>query len=69
MATDAQIFREATELPYSTSPKSESGKAACCQNNFRYGLTGNSFVVLDSDDQDEYDRVLSDLRFEHHPPP
>jgi hypothetical protein len=36
-------------------------------NNFRYGLTGSSFTVLEFEDQDEYERVLCGLRFEHQP--
>ncbi len=67
MATDAQISANQANAQHSTGPKSESGKAASCQNNFRYGLTGSSFTVLDSEDQDEFDRVLSGLRFEHQP--
>jgi hypothetical protein len=36
-------------------------------NRIRHGLTGNSFTVLDWEDQDEYDHVLCGLRFEHQP--
>src|ERR1700728_843005 len=67
MATDAQICANQQNAQHSTGPKSESGKAESCKNNFRYGLTGNSFTVLDSEDQDEYDHVLCGLRFEHQP--
>jgi hypothetical protein len=67
MATDAQISANQSNAQLSTGPKSESGKAASAQNNFRYGLTGASFTVLDFEDQDEYDHVLCGLRFEHQP--
>lgn len=67
MATDAQILANQTNAQHSTGPKSESGKAASSMNNFRYGLTGNSFIVLDSENQDEYDHILCGLRFEHQP--
>ncbi|HEX3685104.1 MAG TPA: hypothetical protein VHU83_21395 [Bryobacteraceae bacterium] len=67
MATDAQISANQQNSQLSTGPKTESGKAASCKNNFRYGLTGSSFTVLDFEDQDEYDHVLCGLRFEHQP--
>jgi hypothetical protein len=67
MATDSQICANRENAQHSTGPTSECGKAASCKNNFRYGLTGNSFVVLDFEDQDEYDRMLCGLRFEHQP--
>jgi len=67
MATDAQITANQANAQHSTGPKSESGKAASSMNNFRYGLTGSSFTVLDSENQDEYDHLLCGLRFEHQP--
>ena len=67
MATEAQISANQQNAQHSTGPNTHDGKAASCKNNFRYGLTGNSFTVLDSEDQDEYDHVLSGLRFEHQP--
>jgi hypothetical protein len=67
MATDAQILANQANAQHSTGPKTESGKAASSMNNLKYGLTGASFNVLDSEDQDEYDRVLCGLRFEHQP--
>jgi hypothetical protein len=67
VATDAQISANQQNSQHSTGPKTESGKTASCQNNFKYGLTGASFTVLDSEDQDEYDHVLCGLRFEHQP--
>jgi hypothetical protein len=67
MATEAQISANQSNAQLSTGPKSESGKAASSQNNFKYGLTGSSFTVLEFENQDEYDRVLCGLRFEHQP--
>ena len=67
MATEAQILANQQNAQHSTGPKSESGKATSCKNNFKYGLTGSSFAVLDSEDQDEYDHLLCGLRFEHQP--
>lgn len=67
MATDAQIFANQQNSQHSTGPKTDSGKAASCKNNLKYGLTGSSFTVLDFEDQEEYDNVLCGLRFEHQP--
>ncbi|HTU47560.1 MAG TPA: hypothetical protein VMF91_21030 [Bryobacteraceae bacterium] len=67
MATEAQILANQQNAQHSTGPKSETGKAESCRNNFKYGLTGSSFTVLDFEDQDEYDHLLSGLRFEHQP--
>ena len=67
MATEAQICANQANAELSTGPNTETGKAASCKNNFRHGLTGSSFTVLDFEDQDEYDRLLCGLRFEHQP--
>jgi hypothetical protein len=67
MSTESQIRANQQNAQHSTGPASEAGKAASCQNNFRHGLTGAYFTVLDFEDQDEYDRVLCGLRFEHQP--
>jgi hypothetical protein len=67
MATDAQILANQANAQHSTGPQTETGKATSCKNNFKYGLTGSSFTVLDFEDQDEYDRLLAGLRFEHQP--
>jgi hypothetical protein len=67
MATEAQIRANQQNAQHSTGPTTESGKAASCKNNFKYGLTGSSFTVLDFEDHDEYDQLLSGLRFEHQP--
>jgi hypothetical protein len=67
MSTQSQILANRENAQHSTGPTTESGKAASCKNNFRYGLTGNSFTVLDFEDQDEFDHVLCGLRFEHQP--
>ncbi|HEX3682062.1 MAG TPA: hypothetical protein VHU83_05915 [Bryobacteraceae bacterium] len=67
MSTEAQIRANQQNAQHSTGPITGEGKAASCQNNFKYGLTGASFTVLDFEDQDEYDHVLCGLRFEHQP--
>jgi hypothetical protein len=67
MATESQINANRQNAQHSTGPTTESGKAASCKNNFKYGLTGSSFTVLDFEDQDEFDQLLCGLRFEHQP--
>jgi hypothetical protein len=67
MATDAQIHANQQNAQHSTGPTTEASKAASSKNNFRHGLTGNSFTVLDFEDQDEFDHLLCGLRFEHQP--
>jgi hypothetical protein len=67
MSTDAQIAANQANSQHSTGPITDEGKAVSSQNNFKYGLTGHSFAVLEFENQDEYDHVLSGLRFEHQP--
>jgi hypothetical protein len=67
MSTEAQIRANQQNAQHSTGPSTEAGKAASCLNNFKYGLTGVSFTVLQFEDQDAYDHLLSELRAEHQP--
>jgi len=67
MSTEAQICANQKNAQHSTGPKTETGKASSSLNNFRHGLTRNRFVVLDSEDQDEFDHVLCGMRFEFQP--
>jgi hypothetical protein len=67
MSTQAQIRANQQNAQHSTGPSTEAGKAASCLNNFKYGLTGASFTVLEFEDQEEYDHLLSELRAEHQP--
>jgi hypothetical protein len=67
MSTESQIRANRENCRHSTGPNTEAGKAASCKNNFKYGLTGSSFTVLEFENQDEYDHVLCGLRFEHQP--
>jgi len=40
MSTQAQIAANQKNSQNSTGPKSETGKAVSCRNNFRHGFTG-----------------------------
>jgi hypothetical protein len=67
MSTESQVRANQQNAQHSTGPSTDAGKAASSLNNFRHGLTGASFTVLDFEHQDEYDRVLCGLRVEHQP--
>jgi hypothetical protein len=68
MATKAQVSANQLNSQLSTGPKTEAGKAASAQNNFRHGLVaGAAFRVLPTEDQSEFDRLLAALRDEHNP--
>lgn len=62
MSTNAQIAANQTNCQLSTGPKTDSGKAASCLNNFKTGLTGSSFSVLPWENEEEYDTLLAALR-------
>jgi len=66
MSTPAQIAANQKNAQHSTGPKSEGGKAASCQNNFRHGFTG-AFRVLASENLDEFNRLVQQLSEEHQP--
>jgi hypothetical protein len=67
MSTESQVRANRENAQHSTGPTTQDGKAASCKNNFKYGLTGASFTVLEFEDQDEYNHVLCGLRAEHQP--
>jgi len=67
MSTEAQVRANQENAQHSTGPTTDAGKATSCLNNFRHSLAGNSFSVLDFEDQDEFDALLCGLRAEHQP--
>jgi hypothetical protein len=67
MPTEAQIKANQANAQHSTGPKTAEGKALASRNNFRVGLTGDSFNVLAWEKQEEFDQLLEDLRAEHKP--
>jgi hypothetical protein len=66
MSTTAQLEANRANAQHSTGPKSEEGKAASCQNNFKHGFCG-AFTVLPAENQNEFDSLLASLRMEHQP--
>lgn len=66
MSTAAQIAANQANAQLSTGPKTEAGKAASSQNNFRHGLSG-AFVIQTWENADHYYELLDGLRREHQP--
>ena len=66
MSTESQIRANQANAQHSTGPTSETGQAVSSMNNFRHGLAG-AFRVLASENQDEFDQLLTGLRSEHQP--
>ncbi len=67
MSTHAQIAANQANAQHSTGPRTPEGRASSSRNNFRVGLTGDNFNVLDWERQEEFDQLLNDLRAEHKP--
>src|SRR5258708_9308750 len=68
MSSYSQISANQSNSQHSTGPKTEAGKAASGQTNFRHGLVpGAAFKVLATEDQAEFDQFLDALRSEHSP--
>ncbi len=66
MSTQAQVLANRANSQHSTGAKTEEGKAASSQNNFRHGLSG-SFQVLPSEDVAEFSALQEALIAEHQP--
>ncbi len=64
MSTESQVRANRENAQHSTGPTTETGKAASCMNNFRFGFTG-VFTVLESEDQDAFDHLFHGLSVEH----
>jgi hypothetical protein len=66
VSTPAQIEANRANSQLSTGPKTQEGKTAVAQNNFRHGLT-SQFSVLPCESPNAYAALLTGLREEHHP--
>ena len=66
MPSPAQMEANRQNAQHSTGPRTEEGKVASSQNNFKHGFCG-AFQVLDSESQEEFDALLTALRLEHSP--
>jgi hypothetical protein len=66
MATSAQIIANQKNAQSSTGPRTADGKSASSRNATKHGLS-SAFRVLAHEDQEEFDRLLEDLRVYHRP--
>ncbi len=66
MSTQAQIAANQANAQHSCGPKTEAGKAAIAQNNFRHGFA-SKFKVLDWENQDDFNTLLTTFSTEHQP--
>lgn len=66
MATSAQIIANQKNSQSSTGPRTADGKSAASRNAIKHGLS-SAFRVLAHEDQEEFDRLLEDLRAYHRP--
>ncbi len=66
MSTQAQAVANRANSKHSSGPKTEEGKAASSQNNFRHGLSG-AFTVLPSEDAAAFNAMEVALIAEHQP--
>jgi hypothetical protein len=66
MSTAAQLEANRENAQHSTGPITEEGKARSSQNRFKHGFCSR-FEVLESEDQDAFNRLCLSLRTEHNP--
>lgn len=66
MSTAAQIAANIANAQLSTGPKTEEGKAASSQNNFRHGCAGR-FMLLPQESLREFQELTTALNEEHRP--
>jgi hypothetical protein len=67
MSTTAQRKANRENAQHSTGPTSEAGKQASSLNNFRHGLTGHGFFLLDWEKAEDLDHLREALIEEHQP--
>ena len=67
MSSSAQILANQQNANLSTGPVSESGKAVVSLNAIAHGLSGSRFVLLASENRDEYEALAAALHAEHNP--
>ncbi len=66
MSTATQVAANQANAQQSSGPKTEEGKSASSQNNFRHGLAGR-FKVLPCENQIEFEHLIAELRAEYCP--
>ena len=66
MSTSARTRANQENAQKSTGPRTPAGKAVVAQNARRHGLTG-AFIVLDHEDQAQFDNLLAEYRSLYNP--
>ncbi len=66
MSTPAQTAANQANAQHSSGPRTDAGKAASSQNNFRHGFTG-AFRLLASEDAAAYETMRLNFKAEHQP--
>jgi hypothetical protein len=66
MATSAQLLANRNNAALSTGPRTPDGKAASSRNAIKHGLS-SAFRVLAHEDQEEFDRLVEEMRTYHRP--
>jgi hypothetical protein len=67
MSTEEQIHANQANAQHSTGPKTAETKSISSMNHFQHGLTGSAFYFIHGEDPEEFDHVLTGLRYEHKP--
>jgi hypothetical protein len=67
MSTDAQIRANQANSQKSTGPVTEEGKARVSANGISHGLSASQFLVLDWEDQNQFDQFAADLKADTNP--
>ena len=66
MSTDKQIAANQLNAQKSTGPKTPEGRAAVRLNGLKHGLTAST-LVLEGENQSEFDELLDSIEAEHQP--
>jgi hypothetical protein len=66
ICSSARLAANKANAQHSTGPKTEEGRAAVSQNNWRHGLTG-SFMLLPWEVKEDFVQLVRDLHGEHQP--
>jgi hypothetical protein len=66
VATSAQLLANRNNAALSTGPRTRDGKAASSRNAIKHDLS-SAFRVLAHEDQEEFDRLVEEMRAYHRP--
>ena len=66
LISDAKLAANRANAQHSTGPVTEEGKVASSKNALKLGFTGR-FILLEREDQADFDKLRERLRAEHQP--